>query len=566
MLDSKLYNGCAHPSYITNKYTGELIYTECGKCAYCLTKRSRGAAMRVTYNARKYNYCYFVTLDFAPKYLPLLRAYVVDKDYYTEIVDGHLYDDGKFDIIPFSDWQGPDNEYVTILLKQCNGTKVFDKLKGVYVDAQDTIRLTPAQFRALRERTRPTSGDPLPVDTLPFANYVDFQNFIKRVKVNLKRLNPECDEKIHYYVVSEYGPQTLRPHFHMLLFFDKDVTSQNILQACNKSWKYGTADVSLASGKSISYVAGYANSLATLPDVYKQSKVFKTRNRASVGFDCPADVPLPSDDDALSAFNAKIIDGEIIASNGKSCTLRLQSAYKRRLYPRFAAPDGHDAVQTARVLLAYKRLTQRLSLDVDSWDAASVMAFARSAYRYYKDLLTESIYQPFINSDDVDLLLAANMVNERGFLYSRYDLDALGNKSIEDPYDIDDFLTARLYRLFLLCESFFKSWHYWDFTFDSLVKHLDRFYRMEDKRRYRHLVDYYSMLEQSYNAEFVPFNAIARYVSRGTLLTPEFCSRDHVLYRDLEQINKFALNAKMKHKQLNDSLGIWLKTNELSFT
>lgn len=52
---------------------------------------------------------------------------------------------------------------------------------------------------------------------VPYADIRDIQKFIKRVRINFKR-HEGRDFKSKYFVCSEYGPDTLRPHYHMILF------------------------------------------------------------------------------------------------------------------------------------------------------------------------------------------------------------------------------------------------------------------------------------------------------------------------------------------------------------
>ncbi len=562
MLDIKLYNGCSSPRYVYSPAAGRVIYTECGNCAYCLAKKSRRAAMRVQYNARKYKYTYFCTLDFAPEHLPLMRAYVLDRDYDCEIIDGHVFDECRCNLVPFSDWTGPKDEYVTVVLKQVQGTVPYDKYLRKRVPCQDTFRLTPSQFTELLNRIQPTTKSRIRKDCIPFANYLEFQNFFKRLKINLKRLG--ICETISYYIVTEYGPQTLRPHCHIILCFDEDVTSSLIRQACTKSWRLGRVDCSIASGKSISYVAGYANSYATLPQAYKSSKVFKVRARASVGFDAVDKVPNPLDEDEVQRFNAYLLDGVTTSSNGKTCTYLPSPAVVHALYPRYRGYDVSDAQQTARVLLSCKRAITRFAYDCATWDINSVSDYAKYLYGYLKSAASDSIYQPYMHADDIVLLLAADLVNTRGYLYTRADLDDLGVKCMDDPYDIDEFLYLRVYRLCLATYKFYKLWHYPDFDYHGLSKFLQQFYDAENIRRYRRLADYFMTLQNDYNPDKVPYHAIARYRSSSSVLTIYNTDyQSNRLFRDLEQINDLDLKDKIKHKKLNDTLGIWLTNNNL---
>ena len=116
---------------------------------------------------------------------------------------------------------------------------------------------------------------------IPFLNYVDVQNYIKRLRKHLARYT---NEKISFYAVGEYGPVHFRPHFHLLLFFNSKEIA-NVLREChNKSWKFDRSDIQCSNGGCASYVASYVNSLASAPSLYRACRAFKPRSRASLGF------------------------------------------------------------------------------------------------------------------------------------------------------------------------------------------------------------------------------------------------------------------------------------------
>lgn len=77
----------------------------------------------------------------------------------------------------------------------------------------------------------------------------DAQLFIKRLR---KRLN---GRKIKYFLVGEYGTESMRKHFHAILFnvYMNDI---RILYDC---WQKGIVDIGSAASNSISYVTGYIN-------------------------------------------------------------------------------------------------------------------------------------------------------------------------------------------------------------------------------------------------------------------------------------------------------------------
>lgn len=57
-------------------------------------------------------------------------------------------------------------------------------------------------------------------DGLPAFGYAckrDYQLFLKKLRAKIKYY---CDEDVRFFLVSEYGPKTYRPHFHVLIWFN----------------------------------------------------------------------------------------------------------------------------------------------------------------------------------------------------------------------------------------------------------------------------------------------------------------------------------------------------------
>lgn len=92
---------------------------------------------------------------------------------------------------------------------------------------------------------------------VPVHRVRDCQLFLKR----LRKDNP--DVKIRYFLVSEFGPKTLRPHYHAIIF--------NLpRERCNKAyisskWQNGFVEVSKVTEGRIAYVTKYCFGSTTLP-------------------------------------------------------------------------------------------------------------------------------------------------------------------------------------------------------------------------------------------------------------------------------------------------------------
>lgn len=92
---------------------------------------------------------------------------------------------------------------------------------------------------------------------VPVHRVRDCQLFLKR----LRKDNP--DVKIRYFLVSEFGPTSLRPHYHAIIF--------NLpRERCNKAyisskWRNGFVEVSKVTEGRIAYVTKYCFGSTTLP-------------------------------------------------------------------------------------------------------------------------------------------------------------------------------------------------------------------------------------------------------------------------------------------------------------
>ena len=93
--------------------------------------------------------------------------------------------------------------------------------------------------------------DNLPYDNdgYPCLNKKQVQDFIKRLR---KRLG---NQHLRYFLVSEYGDQGLRPHYHAI-FFGLPFTF-DIISAIQKEWKYGFVKVDLANPRRMNYCCKY---------------------------------------------------------------------------------------------------------------------------------------------------------------------------------------------------------------------------------------------------------------------------------------------------------------------
>lgn len=94
----------------------------------------------------------------------------------------------------------------------------------------------------------------------------DVQLFLKRLRFDIRPF------KIRYFLASEYGPTSFRPHYHLLLFdFPKEL---DILSHITNAWNKGFVSISDVNEARILYTAAYMFGLTELPDYLKDHRPF----------------------------------------------------------------------------------------------------------------------------------------------------------------------------------------------------------------------------------------------------------------------------------------------------
>lgn len=453
----KAVDHCQHRSFITNKYTGARIAVDCGQCDYCIHKKAKKASMRVKTAGSAFKYSYFVTLTYDNEHVPLFKCEVLDNvydDVLNESGDIHFgYE--KHSFIPVSEYSCADSSQLRhIFFTQVQGTVPFNRTLSKYEEVKDNWFLSMDAIRSFITKTKSDSpygengrlSDRYGDNLIPFLNYVDVQNYIKRLRKHLFQ-SLGSYETLHFYAVGEYGPVHFRPHYHLLLFTNSDEVAQVLRHCHDKSWKLGRSDFQRSAGGACSYVASYVNSLCSVPLLYRSCRAFRPKSRASVGF-FEKGCSFVEDEDPYAQIEKKIdsvINGTIYSFNGVSVRSTPPLSYIRTLLPRFSSARNDDATAIARILCAVHRTPQRIAkLGFIDYKQDSILSLVRIYYQYLK-------VQNILTDDDKIVLHASRCLTR--FCNSSSDVD------------IESYIN-KLYRLFLYVYKFFRNWHLPDFGSD----------------------------------------------------------------------------------------------------
>lgn len=445
----KTVDHCQHRSFITNKYTGARIAVDCGQCDYCIYKRAQKASMRVKTAGSAFKHSFFVTLTYDNEHLPLMCCKVLCSAY-EDVVD--ISGDNHFgyehhQYIPVSEYQCDDNSaFRHIFFEQVQGTVPFDREIKEYVPVKDNWFLSMDAIRSFICKSQSVDNSAYPAaeqygldNLIPFLNYVDVQNYIKRLRKHLfKKLGSY--ETLHFYAVGEYGPVHFRPHFHLILFTNSDEVAKVLRYCHDKSWNLGRSDFQRAAGGAASYVASYVNSLCSAPLLYRSCRAFRPRSRASIGF-FEKGCDFVEDEDPYAQIEQRIdsvVNGKIYNFNGISVRSTPPMSYIRTLLPRFSSARNDDSVAIARILRAVHSTPARIArFGFIDCEQGSILSLVRVYYQYLK-------VNSILSDDDKIILHAARCLTRFVNCSSDVDLESYINK---------------LYRLFLYVYKFFRNWH-----------------------------------------------------------------------------------------------------------
>lgn len=242
---------CYNPRVVMNKYTGDLVEVGCGVCKACLQRRAGKMSFLCSMEEADHRYCMFVTLTYAPHYAPLMYPVVVNKE----------------------------GQQLILWKSKCERLGDVGKVMAVDYECNHKSKDLRGYLALLKHKVDPKHE----LDgCMTYVSKRDIQLFLKRFR---KVLSNYSDEKIRYYVVSEYGPKTFRAHYHLLFFYDKPETQKFIRRCVRFAWSektretvkarsgktiykrrsLGRVDMSLSRGKCTSYVARYVNSNCYIP-------------------------------------------------------------------------------------------------------------------------------------------------------------------------------------------------------------------------------------------------------------------------------------------------------------
>ncbi len=269
---------CVNKSWVLNKYNGKKYFVKCGHCPACQQEKAIKRTNRIKAAQKDIGAPYdelFITLTYDNKFIPYISRFQV-----TAFLSGfqdslNIYRD--FTARKVSDFKG------RIVRQIKKGCFTLDSFKPELTCSRESLLSPKIPLRGIQTKMSKDSFVQ-DINKIGVVYLPDIQNFIKRLRINLFRKYGYTEELIYFYVC-ELGAESLRPHFHLLVFVKPgwfNVTSQCV----RESWPFGRffpKSIQRAINAA-SYVSSYVNCSSTIPDFFHKIKQFRPFHHYSKNF------------------------------------------------------------------------------------------------------------------------------------------------------------------------------------------------------------------------------------------------------------------------------------------
>lgn len=196
----------------------------CGKCVECSKQYQNSIAIRCSEESKEWKHSYFITLTYDDNHLPTKRILPYQAEY---LGPGDTPIRQQF--YKLSSAEKYVNEHDLILTKPIYN--VFDYIKDYLQEINNPKANAPYQSLELLSGSRSIK--------FPTQRKGDFQTFIKSLRKSLDRAGN--GEKVKYLFSSEYGENTWRPHYHVVLF--SNLPFETIKPMVDHYWQMGNIDI-----------------------------------------------------------------------------------------------------------------------------------------------------------------------------------------------------------------------------------------------------------------------------------------------------------------------------------
>ena len=292
---------CVDPVLV--KQNGRWYAHACGKCYMCLDKKAKIWRARITQEFKDNRFALFFTLTYDNIHVPFARPAEDASRYILDDAKGYKYSNCH---------ETSYSEKVSVRYSDCGynipALSRFDVCNAVGVASRSDVQKFLKRFRyylnsMLLRHFRLKFYDKLftftywlgynPklqsfecwLDDLDDEEYDLYSEVYQYYKKIYEKEKAKAKQVVRYFICSEYGSETFRPHYHGFFWFDDEKAYQYATRCIRKAWtlcRQRNIDVQPADSGTASYVTTYVTSFTDLPKIL-QSKFARPFCLASKG-------------------------------------------------------------------------------------------------------------------------------------------------------------------------------------------------------------------------------------------------------------------------------------------
>ena len=263
-----LFPRCNNPVSVVGRHGLTLV--GCHSCIQCRVAAQEHLCKILEVEASKHKYVEFITNTYDDLHLPYIdTSYMYPFGYALRIPNRVIK---KYNRKTKSFYYVEDKISKSFRLTDFSTVDTADMLRDYYARIDKYYSRFPSRSRGIRNNS-----------VVPILWYDDIRKYIGRLR---KWFLKEYGETIRYYVICEYGTQSFRPHYHILLFHDSpraraDFRNVRTLPQSTKEnpreisvkldmaqlWVYGDTTTKVTDGNMQEYVSKYLTQHSDFPRV-----------------------------------------------------------------------------------------------------------------------------------------------------------------------------------------------------------------------------------------------------------------------------------------------------------